>query len=193
MFGSGLRLVAIAVPALLALLILAHRSTHRPIGVQPRAAEAAPSPIYFSPSTNLEELDLSLIERAEHSIDVAMYTFTDRRIAMALRRAAERGVTVRIYRDHEQYEEELRRGSTVSSILAGEPHIEVKVKQSDELMHEKAMLCDDVLRSGSANWSVSAARYQDNEIAVTKDAAEVAAFAREFRGMWERPDNMRVR
>jgi hypothetical protein len=67
------------------------------------------------------------------------------------------------------------------------------VKQSDELMHEKAMLCDEVLRSGSGNWSVSAARYQDNEIAVTTDAAEVAAFAREFRVMWERPDNMRVR
>lgn len=193
MFGSGFRLGAIAVPALLALLILAHRTTHRPTGVQPRAAEAASSPIYFSPSTNLEEVDLSLIGLAEHSIDVAMYTFTDRRIAMALRRAAERGVTVRIYRDHEQYEEELRRGSTVSSILAGEPHIEVKVKQSDELMHEKAMLCDDELRSGSGNWSVSAARYQDNEITVTRDTSEVAAFAREFRAMWERPDNKQIR
>ena len=193
MFGSGLRLGTIAVPTLLALLILAHRSTHRPTGVQPRAAEAASSPIYFSPSTNLEEVDLSLIERAEHSIDVAMYTFSDRRIAMALRKAAERGVTVRIYRDHEQYEEELRRGSKVSAILAREPHIEVKVKQSDELMHEKAMLCDDVLRSGSGNWSVSAARYQDNEITVTRDTSEVAAFAREFRAMWERPDNKQIR
>ena len=56
-----------------------------------------------------------------------------------------------------------------------------------------ALLCDDVLRSGSGNWSVSAARYQDNEITVTTDAAEVAVFEREFRAMWERPDNMRVR
>jgi hypothetical protein len=86
MFGSGLRLGAITVMTLLVLLLLGHRGTHRPIGVQPRAAEAAWSPIYFSPATNLEEVDLSLIERAVHSIDVAMYTFTDRRIAMALRR-----------------------------------------------------------------------------------------------------------
>jgi phosphatidylserine/phosphatidylglycerophosphate/cardiolipin synthase-like enzyme len=193
MFGYGLRLGAIALPASVVLLLLGHRGAHRPISVQPRASEAASSPNYFSPSTNLEEVDLSLIGQAEHSIDVAMYTFTDRRIAMALRRAAERGVTVRIYRDHEQYEEELRRGSTVPSILAGEPHIEVKIKQSSELMHEKAMLCDDVLRSGSGNWSVSAARYQDNEITVTTGAAEVAAFAREFRAMWERPDNRQVR
>jgi phosphatidylserine/phosphatidylglycerophosphate/cardiolipin synthase-like enzyme len=193
MFGYGLRLGAVALSASLLLLLLAHHGTHRPIGMQPLVTEAGSSPIYFSPSTNLENVDLALIERAEHSIDVAIYTFTDRRIAIALRRAAERGVVVRIYRDHEQYEEELRRGSTVPSILADEPHITVKVKQSSQLMHEKAMLCDNVLRSGSGNWSVSAARYQDNEIAVTTDPAEVAAFAREFRAMWERPDNMQVR
>jgi cardiolipin hydrolase len=193
MFGYGLRLGAIVFPASLVLLLLAHSGTHRPIGVQPLATQAASSPIYFSPSTNLEEVDLSLIARAEHSIDVAMYTFTDRRIAIALSRAAERGVMVRIYRDHEQYVEELRRGTTVSSILGREPHITVKVKHDSELMHEKAMLCDDVLRSGSGNWSMSAARYQDNEITVTTDAEEVAAFAREFRAMWERSDNMQVR
>jgi phosphatidylserine/phosphatidylglycerophosphate/cardiolipin synthase-like enzyme len=193
MFGYGLRLGSIALSASLVLLVLAHRGTHRPSSVQPLAIEASSSPIYFSPSTNLENVDLALIERAEHSIDVAMYAFTDRRIALALRTAAEHGVTVRIYRDHEQYEEEVRRGSTVHSILAGEPHITVKVKHGGELMHEKVMLCDDVLRSGSGNWSVSAARYQDNEITVTKDEAEVAAFVREFRAMWERPDNMQVR
>jgi phosphatidylserine/phosphatidylglycerophosphate/cardiolipin synthase-like enzyme len=50
-----------------------------------------------------------------------------------------------------------------------------------------------VLRSGSANWSVSAARYQDNEVSVTTDPAMVAAFSREFRAMWDRPDNSVVR
>src|SRR4051812_25568715 len=115
MFGYGVRLGAIALSGSVVLLLLADRGTHKPIGLQPPAMEAASSEIYFSPSTNLENVDLALIERAEHSIDVAMYTFTDRRIALALRKAAERGVTVRIYRDHEQYEEELRRGSTVSA------------------------------------------------------------------------------
>jgi phosphatidylserine/phosphatidylglycerophosphate/cardiolipin synthase-like enzyme len=122
-----------------------------------------------------------------------MYTFTDRRIADALRDAAERGVHVRVYRDREQYEEELRKGSTVPSILAGSRNIEVRVKRSNDLMHEKSMLADSVLRSGSANWSVSAARYQDNEVSITTDPAMVAAFSREFREMWDRPDNGVVR
>jgi phosphatidylserine/phosphatidylglycerophosphate/cardiolipin synthase-like enzyme len=148
-----------------------------------------PSSIYFAPETNLEDVDIALIEHARQSIDVAMYTFTDRRIAEVLRHAAERGVHVRVYRDREQYEEELRKRSTVPSILAGLPNLEVKVKRSNDLMHEKSMLADATLRSGSANWSVSAARYQDNEVSVTTDHAMVAAFSREFRAMWDRPDN----
>jgi phosphatidylserine/phosphatidylglycerophosphate/cardiolipin synthase-like enzyme len=188
-----LLLGAIGLPVSLLLLYLAYGSSRHAEHVSPASVEAASSPIYFSPSTNLEEVDIVLIERARRSIDVAMYTFTDRRIADALRHAAERGVQVRVYRDREQYEEELRKGSSVPSILAGSPNIEVRVKRSNDLMHEKSMLADATLRAGSANWSVSAARYQDNEVSVTTDPAMVAAFSREFRAMWDRPDNSQVR
>ncbi len=55
------------------------------------------------------------------------------------------------------------------------------------------MLIDDaVLRDGSGNWSVSAARYQDNQVTVTQDANEVAAFNRDFETMWDRKDNLIV-
>jgi phosphatidylserine/phosphatidylglycerophosphate/cardiolipin synthase-like enzyme len=195
-FGHKLKLGAIALSASLMVLHLAHRDSIRVSSPSPHPVEAAVSPIYFSPGTNPEDVDLSLVEHAHRSIDVAMYTFTDHRIAEAMRRAPEpkRGVLVRIYRDREQYEQELRRDSTVSTLLAGEPRIHVKVKNGRELMHEKAMLCDDsVLRSGSGNWSVSAARYQDNEVSVTTDPSSVAAFSRDFREMWERSDNRQVR
>jgi phosphatidylserine/phosphatidylglycerophosphate/cardiolipin synthase-like enzyme len=119
-----------------------------------------------------------------------MYAFTDRRIAATLRRAAERGVKVRIYRDREQYEEEERRGGSVRAILAGAPNIAVKVKTSKELMHQKVALYDDrLLRDGSGNWSISAARYQDNEISVSGNAAMIHAFRSDFDRMWSRTDN----
>jgi phosphatidylserine/phosphatidylglycerophosphate/cardiolipin synthase-like enzyme len=193
-FRHRFKLGAIALSGALVVLHLAHRDSIRGVSPSSHPVQAAVSPIYFSPGTNLEDVDLSLIEHAHRSIDVAMYTFADRRIAEALRRAAERGVLVRVYRDREQYEQELQRNSTVPSLLAGEPRITVKVKSGRELMHEKAMLCDDsVLRSGSGNWSVSAARYQDNEVSVTTDPSPVSAFARDFQEMWERSDNTQVR
>jgi phosphatidylserine/phosphatidylglycerophosphate/cardiolipin synthase-like enzyme len=69
-------------------------------------------------------------------------------------------------------------------------NIRMKVKVSHELMHDKAFSVDNrILRHGSANWSRSAARYQDNEITVTDDPREVNAFERKFASMWSRSHN----
>ena len=157
-------------------------------------AEKGREQIFFSPSQNLEQVDIGLIEQAHASIKVAMYAFTDRNIAAALERQAARGVKVFIYRDREQFEQERMRRSGVAEMLATRPNIHVRVKGTDELMHDKMMLIDDViLRDGSGNWSVSAARYQDNQVTVTQDASEIAAFNRDFEAMWDRKDNLVVR
>ena len=149
--------------------------------------------IFFSPTQDLENVDIGLLERARSSIKIAMFAFTDRSIAEALMRQARSGVQIWIYRDRGQFEQEHAQRSQVSAILAGQPNIHVRVKGSKELMHEKAFLVDDsILRDGSGNWSVSAARFQDNQITVTRDASQVAAFDREFRGMWNRGDNVVV-
>ena len=149
--------------------------------------------IFFSPSQNLERVDVDLIEQAHSSIKVAMYAFTDRTIAQALARQASRGVKVWVYRDREQFEQERMRRSPVAEILASQRNIHVRVKGTNELMHEKAeLIYDSILRDGSANWSVSAARYQDNQVTVTKDASQAADFDRDFEEMWDRPNNLVV-
>ena len=149
--------------------------------------------IFFSPSQDLEHVDISLINDAHSSIKVAMYAFTDRRIAQALARKASQGVEVWVYRDREQFAQERARHSKVMAVLSGHRNIHVLVKGSNELMHEKAVLIDDrILRDGSGNWSVSATRYQDNQVTVTQDRRQIAAFDREFRAMWNRAGNLVV-
>ena len=146
--------------------------------------------IYFAPGDDIERVDVALIESARSSITVAMYAFTDRNLAAALARAAARGVQVRIYRDRVQFDEERAHASQAGLMLRSQRNIEVRVKGSRDLMHEKAMLIDRaVLRDGSGNWSVSAARYQDNQVSLTRDSAQVAAFQRDFEVMWNRRDN----
>lgn len=146
--------------------------------------------IHFAPEENLETVDIPLIKAARSAVDVAVYTFTDRRLAEALVRAAERGVHVRIYRDREQFQSEQSRGGQVLAILAHQPNIEIKVKASRDLMHEKTFEIDNrILRDGSGNWSLSAAHYQDNEITVTDNALAAIAFERNFTEMWNRADN----
>jgi phosphatidylserine/phosphatidylglycerophosphate/cardiolipin synthase-like enzyme len=64
----------------------------------PCRAEPAPV-IHYAPTENLEHVDVAIIDRAEHEIDMAAYVLTDWPIMQALTRAADRGVKVRIYLD----------------------------------------------------------------------------------------------
>jgi phosphatidylserine/phosphatidylglycerophosphate/cardiolipin synthase-like enzyme len=77
--------------------------------------------------------------------------------------------------------------------LAATPNVEVKIKHSRVLMHLKSYEVDgQTLRSGSANFSPSALKRQDNDLVLTRDAASVRRFELDFNQLWSRPDNERL-
>jgi phosphatidylserine/phosphatidylglycerophosphate/cardiolipin synthase-like enzyme len=77
--------------------------------------------------------------------------------------------------------------------LAATPNVEVKIKHSRVLMHLKSYAVDgQTLRSGSANFSPSALKRQDNDLLLTRDAATVRRFELDFNQLWSRPDNERL-
>jgi phosphatidylserine/phosphatidylglycerophosphate/cardiolipin synthase-like enzyme len=174
-----------------ALIVLAYvMGRNHDKGPQGGSQTISQTEIHFAPEENLENVDIPLINGARKAVDVAVYTFTDRKLADALVTAAGRGVQVRIYRDREQFQSEQNRGGQVLAILSHQPNIEIKVKASRDLMHDKAFEVDNrILRDGSGNWSLSAAHYQDNEIRVTDNPLEVNAFEQTFSAMWSRTDN----
>lgn len=165
-----------------------------------RAAEAGTPAAedHFSPREDLERMDVTRLDGAKNSVDIAMYAFTDRYIADELKTLAERGVKIRIYRDQQQYEEEQRHASkksddSTTSLLTGEQNVQIRVKGHRELMHLKAYLVDGtLLRDGSANWSPSGEKRQDNNAHFTADPAQAAAFQKTFDDMWARSDNLVV-
>lgn len=152
---------------------------------------------HFSPAENLEELDLKYLREAHESLDVAMFAFTDRRIAELLKQLAIGRVKIRIYRDQGQFREEEERAARFRELssgllLRGSANIQIRVKQSSErnLMHQKAWCLDHrLLRDGSANWSPGAEKAQDNEIRFTTDLRQIAAFEETFEEMWSRSTN----
>src|SRR5512146_1892973 len=152
---------------------------------------------HFSPAEDLERLDLEEIGQARHTLDIAMYAFTDRYLAQAVVEAAHRGVRVRIYRDRSQFEQEQRNADvhherSLSDMFHHQRNIQVRIKDSNEhnLMHLKAYLVDGkLLRDGSANWSPSGLKRQDNNSHFTTDPAQVHAFQQAFEEMWSRPRN----
>lgn len=169
-----------------------------------RIEQAAPGQIvsedHFAPAENLERIDLDRLNRAQHTLDIAMYSFTDRYLAEELLKLARRGVLIRIYRDREQYESEQRRAGqyhedSTMAMFRGEANIQVRVKQNSrrDLMHLKAYELDGVLlRDGSANWSPAGEKAQDNNAHFTNDPAQIRAFHNDFEKMWARDDNQLV-
>lgn len=161
---------------------------------------------HYSPAENLEALDRNAFEHAHSSIDLCAYSLTDHALAQALEDAAQRGVHIRIYLDrsqtagelsretrydqHSRADEESESDTGVLQQLAATPNVELRIKHSKTLMHLKSYVIDNqLLRSGSANFSPTGEKRQDNDLTFTRDRQDVQRFESNFRQIWSRPDN----
>jgi phosphatidylserine/phosphatidylglycerophosphate/cardiolipin synthase-like enzyme len=141
------------------------------------AAHAATIEIHYAPSENLETIDVTLLNEAGTSIDMAAYVLTDDGVIQALADAADRGVAVRLYLDRSEFESH---ADKIAALIAT-PGVTARVKPSGVLMHMKAYAIDGTrLRTGSGNFSRSGLSRQDNDLLVTDDAAAVTRFERDF-------------
>ena len=189
------KLIGIVIVAIGVSLIYQYRNTGPRFIPTVGQPERGSSFEYFSPTDNLEHADIDQLSRASKTVDVAMYAFTDRFLAEHLVKLANRGVVIRMYRDRGQYEQEQRRAShsqsgSVMELFRGQANIHVRVKGTTELMHLKAYLVDGaLLRDGSANWSPSGLKRQDNNAHFSTDPEQVKRFHDFFEDMWTRSDN----
>lgn len=158
----------------------------------PNSSHAADtSPVLLCwPLSNLERSEMEMLGPAKVSIDVSMYSSTDRELAEGLGRLARAGVRVRVYRDSAQYEQESQHGgrSTTEILLAA--GIQVKVKAPGDLMHLKSYVVDGaLLRTDSANWSPTGLKRQDKDLQYEVNPVLARQFESRFAEMWERPGN----
>ena len=85
-------------------------------------------------------------------------------------------------------QENQRGSSTTATLLAG--GVEVRVKASQDLMHLKSYVIDGaLLRTGSANWSPTGLKRQDNDVHYEVDRTLAALFETRFEAMWDRATN----
>jgi len=162
--------------------MLAHKSFYRPalpylLTIWLSASCAAAQEVHFSPEEQLDTIDSELIGAAKRSIDFASYSLTDRVVLDALNAADRRGVAIRIVLDPRERRDFVQLGDLSDN---------VKIKHSGPLMHLKAYTVDgELLRTGSANFSASGERQQDNDLIVIRDPAAAAKFDLHFERMWD--------
>ena len=143
--------------------------------------------IHYAPDEDLERVDVRLIDEARGSIDMAAYVLTDRQVIAAIERAGRRGVKVRIWRDPEMAHR-VGLADAAALIEPDDPQIALREKSPGPLMHLKGYCVDgQTLRSGSANFSHSGLRDQDNDVVVVRSSAACARFEAKFERAWGAP------
>jgi phosphatidylserine/phosphatidylglycerophosphate/cardiolipin synthase-like enzyme len=133
--------------------------------------------VHFAPEERLDAIDAQLISGAKSSIDFASYSLMDSAVLGALNAASRRGVAIRIVLDPRERQDFFGLGDLSDN---------VRIKRSGSLMHLKAYTIDGkVLRTGSANFSASGERQQDNDLVIIRNAGAAAKFDAHFQKMWD--------
>jgi len=140
----------------------------------------AKTEVYFSLYDNPQKEIIKNINQAEAFINIAMYIFTDREIALPLVKARERGVKVRVYLDKEQVEYQYSQ-----SRFLVQKGIKVRISSNNYTMHHKFAIIDNrILLIGSYNWTFSANNRNDENLMVVDDPEIIEIFQNQFEKLW---------
>jgi phosphatidylserine/phosphatidylglycerophosphate/cardiolipin synthase-like enzyme len=168
---------------------LVHAVAHR--------CEAIPTAeVIFSPM-DYEESHLvrvrELIEGAQVSVDVAMYSFSDHGILGALESAVARGVRIRFLFEKARKEKSDPEGTWSAKIEDGG----IDVRYINKIMHHKFIIVDGpvdtvdaaytgTLVTGSGNWSYWAGIfYDENTVFLSGSGELLLRFQQEYNTLWE--------
>ncbi len=125
---------------------------------------------------------VSIINSAQKTLDIAIYSLTDSQIGSAITQAHERGVAVRIITDQEQ-----AGGQTQKKLLKGLVSAGIPVKENTHsgLMHLKVTIADaKIATTGSFNYTKSAENTNDEVFVILRDETAAKDFDAEFEKMW---------
>lgn len=138
------------------------------------------SSAYFSPGGDCLHRIQRLIEEAQRTLDLCVFTITDNRIVAKLEEAHKRGIAIRVISDNDKSSD---LGSDLDHLI--KIGIDCRFDQTSAHMHHKFAVADnDLLLTGSYNWTRSAASANDENIIVTNNPAMVNSFAEKFQEIW---------
>ncbi|WP_025209954.1 phospholipase D family nuclease [Hippea sp. KM1] len=144
--------------------------------------------VYFTPSYAALDAIISAINSAKSSIDVAVYDFTSRPLARAIVKAKERGVKIRVLLDRKANQNKYSKKDFLRSagidVRLAIPHI---AWDREGLMHNKFAIIDKrMVITGSANWTASAFRMNDENVIIINRRDIANVYEKEFEYLWKR-------
>ncbi|MEA9356961.1 phospholipase D-like domain-containing protein [Bacteriovorax sp. PP10] len=135
----------------------------------------------FSPREDCAQKLISVLNIAEKTLDIAIFSITHSDITNAIIAAKERGVVVRVVVDKAQ-----AGGSKSKTKELIAAHIPVKIgKASGGTMHDKFSIVDGMmLQTGSFNYSMSAANNNTENQIYIADKDAIQRYQEDFEILW---------
>ena len=137
--------------------------------------------VEFSPGEKCVHRIVALLDNCRRSADLCVFTITDDRISDSILRIHRRGIKVRIVTDNDKAYDE---GSDV--LRMAREGVPVRVDDSPYFMHHKFAIFDGgTVLTGSYNWTLGAARNNQENLVVSNDRHLLTAFSGEFERLWK--------
>lgn len=155
---------------------------------QATARSLSSTPSRVVPDNSAEEGNLSILigtlQGAKVSLDVCVFTISCKELADVLINAHHNGLVVRVISDNEQMTVS---GSQIEKLRrAG---VQVRNDSKSYFMHHKFALVDEeILASGSLNWTLQGVCGNQENVIITAAPEMVAPFKRQFEKLWEMYD-----
>jgi len=150
--------------------------------------------VYFSPNGGVRNAIIRELEKTHKTVDIAMFMFTDRRLAYELLKLKKKGINIRIVLDGRSSENRFSKSRFFKNkginVRCDYSHPSTKY---GNIMHNKFAIIDNsVLITGSYNWTASAEELNDENILIIKDAPEIiTAYNKVFEKLWNRAKGMK--
>lgn len=138
------------------------------------------SDAFFSPGDACRNTIIQEIQGASSRIKICVFTISDDVISKAILAAHRKGLDIKVITDNDK---SFDLGSDVGRLA--QEGIAVKMDNTPNHMHHKFMVLDDrALITGSYNWTLSAAKFNHENILLTRDNRLVDSFLKQFDSLW---------
>lgn len=135
---------------------------------------------YFSPGDTCRNVIIQQIRQATQHIQICVFTISDDTITNTIIESHRRKIPVKIITDNDKMLDE---GSDVDQLASA--GIPIRIDRTANHMHHKFMITDNkTLITGSYNWTRSAAKFNHENILLTREGSVIKSFAKEFDQLW---------
>jgi len=144
---------------------------------------------YFSPSRDCVDNVIGFMDRTKKTLDVAIYSLTQKEIIGALERTSQRGIKVRMVVDADQY----KSVTVMKEAIAGLQKLgcDIRVDKQSGYMHNKYSISDlrgrqPAVLTGSYNFTAHATKVNRENLVRIRNKMCVKQFQDNFEEIWKR-------